>query len=170
MSSGTKLPPEERFKIVTMELCDVMIELLNKQKNPVIPPFMVAIAKIYMSGLSNDTLIENYIHYSKSHWDAVLKKDTEYFLKNKVSVFGELPQGNGPEMFSAFMSKGSKPEDVEMIWTFQQTFVKIAIRYIHNRRSPYRTAGGMPAYRTEYYSDINLTDMAQKFRVDLVFT
>jgi hypothetical protein len=170
MSAPAKLSPEERFKIVTMELCDLMIELLSKQQNPPIPAFMVSIAKIYMASLSHDRLIENYIHYSRNHWNSILKKDTKYFLENKVSVFGELPQGNGPELFASFMGKDNKPEDIEMIWTFQHTFVKMAIRYIHNRRSPYRTVAGMPAYRSDYFNDVNITDMAQKFRIDLVFT
>jgi hypothetical protein len=110
--------------------------------------------------------------------------DEDFFIKHSNEIFAGLPEtvvSNISKIFSLKDAAGEylieKP-DRENIWKFFESFVKISIKYIHEKRKPYAVseidAKGEPCVVDRYgehfmTSEIKLKHIAEIWGVKLVF-
>lgn len=137
--------PEKRFQENVLSLCDLIYDMVTDARAKgyqSINPDTVIFCKGILDKYPSTKLIEGFIRTSESDWDRIHERDDTYFITNADKIFGDLPTTSVTAFKDLFTLKDSngKPfvesEDREVICEYFETFVKIAISYIHRKRGP----------------------------------
>lgn len=169
---------EERFYINTMDLAELSYTLIVQVQSlgvNVIDPKIVRFGIGFLKSLSPDKLITAFISGSHSHWDQIKKRNEDFFIKNSANIFAGLPSQCASTFSEIFISKTSSGEnaisqdDRNIMWKYFESFVKIAIKYIHKVRGPY-LHNGEPAYSKDMFPEVELEKHSSDWDVKLTFT
>ena len=184
--------PEERFKrnfITLVDICNDMVEEGETQGISSVSSTIINIAKIFISKLEPEFLIERFVRKTYEHWDKIYEKDLDYFADLGLNLFNMTEQkgvdgmleGEEKGMFGAismdhisgfkkllsatYNEGGSEvkifdDERVEDVWKIMHSFVKQSISYIHERRT---MVDGQ--YTKDYFSNVNVKENAEKWKV-----
>lgn len=137
--------PEHRFQDNVLSLCDLIYDMVSDARSKgyvAINPDTVIFCKGILEKYPASKLIEGFIRTSEPDWDRIYDRDDSYFLTNADKIFGDLPTASVTafrDLFTLKDSNGSPfvgKEDRDVISEYFETFVKIAINYIHQKRGP----------------------------------
>lgn len=193
-----KSTPQSRFKdnmIDMIEFCRTMVVDLTKRKYSVVNPKLIEIGGAYLKENFDDiSLIEGFIFRSVKHWDKIKDRDENFFIQHSNAIFGEKIPIDIIKMFTnLFTMKDNtgKPvlhqDDRDIIWEYFESFVRISIKFVHEKRRPFSTEKEkvvtdpetgetktikvvVPEYETKAgTSDINLVVLAKRWNVELLY-
>ena len=194
MNSGKPPSHAERFHANAVglgELIHDVVKDVNSRGHFVVEPAVVNIAVRILERISSDSVINTFIQKSNTskdgkpfsieehHWTKIRLRDRSFFINNAGEIFSGLP-GDRIEafskMFGNFDSEGNPvvpSEDEDEIWLYFDSFVKIAIKYIHEHRKPVLIRRGSEEtrrYRKEdFFPNVDLLTHAEEWRVNLTF-
>lgn len=191
-----KPPPEERFKnnvIEMMSFCeDILKELIRRGYQDIPSPDLIKFGGGVILKMDDHFIIEGFIVKSLSHWDKIKAKDESFFIDHSTEIFSKVPVEIIKTFVELFRLKDKNgmhvvsKENRDVIWAFFESFVKISINYIHNRRMPILVDKeekvskeneperyiivSTPKYKTNYMnSTINLRKISEKWGIVLKF-
>jgi hypothetical protein len=182
-----------QFHDNVVDLSALIIELTQmcsdaglKDANPIV----MNLAKAYFEGMNTEEkkvdLLEGFITYSvppptetepspKPYWEQITKRDEKFFIDNARKVFKDLEKYGQTDAFkNLFVAADSTgkyiicQEDRNAIWDFFDSLVKIAVKYIHQKREPY-LKDGKKAYHTSYMKNISLTPYVKHYGIELAW-
>jgi len=112
----------------------------------------VKAATVFLENYDEERLMERMIEKTSPHWNKIIVKDENFFLKESDKIFGELPISI--DLFSSLFSKDFLSRDEKnKIWSYFHTFVKLACQYIHYMRGPVAIYDGNRLVSGEYSKD-----------------
>lgn len=173
---------QEKLKANLSGLADLMIELIGacyQEGKTVISPSLVEwVKETYVDKYNLDDMMNNFIKYTRLHWDKIYTRDENYFINDAIKIFGDIPadQVNITKvLFTSTDSQGRSilsKEDKDAIAQFIISMVKISIVHIHKCRKPVKDKDGSIKYTEQKYSkgDYEVTNLhyfANKYGVDL---
>jgi hypothetical protein len=130
-----------------------LIQEIVVEKHPrgetTLAPLSVNIASAYIQSVSPYTLISKFIHETYPHWDQIKDKNTEFFVRNMLS----LVPSNYHSYLSGLPELFLSMDDYEKkdMWIFIDSLVKISISYVHEQRDP-TLVDGAKRYKTKAYT------------------
>lgn len=192
MDEAKIVPPATRFRINVQGLCNFIKELLDGCYNKgytQINPFLVDLAATVLTAYSDDDIIKGFIEGSHTHWDMIKNRDEQFFSAHARCVFAGLPADRIDAFKILFETRDEKgnsvinQEDRNVLWTFFDTFVKIAIKYIHEERQPrairhvdhgrseYNRTGNelQPVYTKQALPEVDMTHHSRNWGLSLTF-
>ncbi len=137
-------------------------------------PELVQFGTGLLQSYNRRDLIEGFIGHSKDHWDKIKECNEEFMQENAFLIFANLPSHHVDAFKNLLLLKDSNGNhlvdkiDRDTIWKFFHSFVKIAIKFIHDERKPYCRNGEF-RYSVKYYPEIQLDSHAKKWNVKLPF-
>lgn len=178
---GLNLPSHtDRFFMNMTEMSNLVYDLvyrINKMGYPVVSPELVQLATGILQSYDRRTLIEGFITSSQEKhgtWDKIFDKDETFMHENALGIFSNLPSHHVEAFKSILLLKDPNGNplvdqvDRDNLWMFFHSYVKIAIKFIHDERKPYCT-GGQCRYAVKYFPEINLDYHAKKWGIKLPF-
>lgn len=170
---------EERFHNNMIDLGKLLHELISTCYDrgiTIVNPVLVPMAMTYVEGMEKRKVIENFIERSKHVWDKILQRDESFFAENTQQLFMDLPNDAVKAVATLFTARDKEgkyiisEDDREAIWVFFDSFLKICIKYIHDKREPkVKTDNGVRKlmYRVRYQDKIDLLDYAKRYNLEL---
>jgi hypothetical protein len=167
----------DRFFGNMLEISNFIYDLifrLNVKGYKVVNPQIVKIGAELLKGYNKVDLLENFIKYSEKFWTEIKSKNEEFINNNVALIFSNLPAEHVKAFQEIFSTKDTSGNlvvdsiDRETLWKFFHSYVKIAIKYIHDRRGPY-SREEVCRYSTKYLPDIDLQKHALLWNVKLFF-
>lgn len=182
MTSNEQLPSEEiRFATNASGLADALVSLTTKlyQQGYAVPnPNVISLAACLVNSWSPVSLIEGFIRRSHIHWDKILVRNRQFFVRHAGDIFCEIPVEN-VNMFASLFSQEAAgnpsfvtPEKEEQFWEYFEAMVKIAIKYVHKKRVPYSYSEQgrvVTAYQQSFFDEIDTRAEAVKWKIHLDF-
>lgn len=160
------------------KLVTELITLCHERGFNVVHPQILGLGISYVAGMDKIKLIENFIEYSKHVWEKIIVKDETFFSdkENGKKLFSELP--NVVEHIYVLLVLKDKagnpvitPEDKAAIWNYADSWIKICIKYIHDKRKPILVSNGKgqyeKKYQVRYQTDIKLSRFTDQYGVEL---
>lgn len=160
----TEVPsPSNRFKSVSKKLTDYICELLELEN--VYDKVTTSMIYLYVSNIDNLKLIEKFISKSSKFWEQIRNKESLFFEENSGSIFGHFSQENVNKFKDLFTNnKNITEDDMNIIWKYCQTLVKISINHIHEERFPITENGKRSYKKPEYFQEIEISNEAEKWK------
>lgn len=183
-------PPEEvRFYVNSKILLSAIregFENLNKLGYQKVTTVQIDYGITAFDLFDKKYIIERFIKNSHEFWDQILNRNEEFFTKNSTEIFKEVSSEKLSifnELFTLTDSNGNKllKEDLkEQIWDLFHNMVKISIKYVHNKRSPYNfednnfyeydfTLIDSLKYPTTNICDVDIDRHAEMWNIKLIF-
>lgn len=185
-NNGTQQGPDEiqRFMGNMMRLVDRMHRILwevNDKGYNQIDPKLVPIVKIFLQKYGDEKVINTFISNSKDYWNEIYNRNVDYFVDNAYRLFDKLPIPDSKKKINAFTFVFTQKEGTDYvvkqkhraaIWEFFHSLVKIAIKYVHKKRTPVKVlVDGRVRYRyqkkDEWYPDLDIPGLARKWEIKL---
>ena len=182
-TSGQAQPSQQdKMKIMLGKLVNLMMELIgvcyDRKLTEISPELVEWVRDNYVENYDLNNMMNNFIKYTRLHWDRILVKDEQYFITDAIKIFGDIPsdQVNITKILFESKDKDGKSiisqKDKDTIWEMVTVMVKISIVHIHKCREPIREPNGEIKYTRICYSKgehqvENLSHFARKFKVDL---
>lgn len=162
-------PPEERFAKNTIIMAQAIHESIKKLYDSgykTIDPNIIAFAVTVISSFDKHYLIQGFIDNShKKCWDYIKERNEVFFLNNSGDIFRYLPMDKINLFKDMYETKDSQGNGVisqslkNQIWSLFDAMIKISIKYIHERRSPYSYSEGsriVNAYGASFFDEVDL--------------
>lgn len=183
MSYSFELPThQERFYKNLIDFGYLIKELLSichSKGCNVINPVILTIGINYVANMDKVKIIENFIEYSHLVWDKIVSRDETFFAdkENGKKLFSELPIDIVEQIYVLLISKDSNgnsiitEEDKNSVWDYADSWVKICIKYIHDKRKPKLIQRGdnkyEMVYTNKYQTEINVQKYAKQYLIEL---
>jgi hypothetical protein len=161
--------PAERFKenlLLFVDLCKDLLADLIAKKRTTLNPSIIPTASIFISSLSADELMENFIENGNLFFAKIKLRDKTFFVENSQKIFPDVPLELLDQIKNIFLS--GSVEDEESFWEFFDSFVKTSIHYIHEKRKPF-LLDNEPRYHVQYQQKINIKKLSEQWNVILKF-
>lgn len=194
MEKTDKPSPEERFHANVVGLGELLYDIVkevNGKGYEIVTPSMIELTVRVLEKLDHVTVIHTFISKSyegeriaefKDHcWEKIRGRDRTFFLQNAGKIFSDLPMvptnsvNAFSKMFSLKDAEGNfvvSKEDEEEIWEYFESLVKIAIKYIHEKRHPvliHRESEEIRRYENRAFENIDIVRHARSWGIDLEF-
>lgn len=187
---NSKPSPEERFHANVIGLGELLFDIVkevNSKGYNIMTPKAIEVAVRVLERLPHTSIINTFIKKShekeikefKDHWwEKIRDRERNFFLQNAGTIFSDLPinQVNAfSEIFSLKDAEGHfvvSKEDEEEIWEYFESLVKIAIKYIHEKRHPIliRSASEETRrYKVSLFDFVDVGEHAKAWGIDLEF-
>jgi len=172
----------EKLQITLDKLAKLMIELIGvcyqSGKTEITPDLVMWVKENYVDTYNINDMMNNFIKYTRLHWKEIKERDEQYFIKDAIKIFGDIPSDQVNITKVLFESKDGNGKsiisqsDKDAIWNFVTVMVKISIVHIHKSRKPVRKANGQLEYTQVAFSKgdyevSNLHHFARDFGVEL---
>jgi len=183
--------PEERFHTNVVGLGELLYDIVREVNNKgyqIITPQVIELAVRVLEKLDHTTVIHTFINKShekegntdlKEHcWEKIRVRDRTFFLQNAGKIFSDLPMSRVnafSQMFSLKDTDGNfvvSKEDEEEIWEYFESLVKIAIKYIHEKRQPIlirHESEEIRRYENTFFEEVDLSFHAKSWGIELEF-
>lgn len=141
--SSPPIPAEERFFKNVLKLGENIhqkIAFMNSQGVNIINPAFVAVFVEVIKARSPKETIETFIKYSYPYWDAIHRKDKDFFKKNADRVFSRADENQiqiFQRLLEARLPDGRLAIDekyTETLWKYFEAFVRLSLNYIRDNR------------------------------------
>ena len=155
-----------------------LVSICHEKHVNVIHPTLLQIGIDYVAGMDKVKIIENFIESSKGVWDKIVNRDETFFSEkqNGEKLFVGLP--NVVEHIYVLLTSRDEDglplitdEDKMAVWNYADSWLRICIRYIHDKRKPklVPTADGRyeRKYSVRYQADLKILPYAEHYGVDL---
>jgi len=178
----TVKPTQDRFYDNVVELIDLVYEIVSDAKAAgydLANPNIIRLVGGFLNNYDRTKLITNFIKYSYPHWEQIRNRDAEFFQKNAMDIFRDLPmkQVNAFNQMTTLKDKNGDPvvkiEDQNAVWEFFESLVKIAIKYIHEGRRPaIKEIDGVKKaiYTARFFKEIDLEKEVRIWGIKLEFS
>ena len=147
----------------------------------VIHPLMLEMGISFVAGFDKTKLIENFIENSKSAWDKIIGREVSFFLdkENGKVLFANIPGGtkvvdNIYLLLTGNYTNGTPlldESDKDCLWNYADSWIKICIKYIHDKRKPTLLPLGdnkyEAKYTVKYQTDIKLIKYLKHYDIEL---
>lgn len=187
MSAGAELAAVDKFAANVKSFIEYLRDLFQDCKesgHQIVPDILLEMGIQVVEGYSTRDLIESLIETSYEHWRHIHERNDLYFNQNLDSVFAGLKMQNVKLFEKLLTTRDSKDQlvvsdqDRENIWDYLNSFVKLALQFIHETRQPVIlitvdsngqpiTVDGKltqkPCYIRQYMENINLADCFKMF-------
>lgn len=175
---------EDQFKTNMIDLSLLMYELLqyadSRGYKVGVEPAMMRLATEFIKTLDQKRMIESFIEHSHVHWDAIRKRDEQFFFENSTVIFGRLPVSESTKdsfktLYTLKDASGQEvvgKDDRDAIWEFFESLVRLSIKHVHRGREPFLKVVGserVPKYRKEFFRQVKLEHHAREWGVKLDF-
>lgn len=173
---------EERFSKNASDLTGflyVVVDGAYKKGHKVVNPELIQFVSCIMQGFPKKDLIEGFAKHSNKHWELIRNKDRSFFIDHAHTVFADLPVSSVNSFKQLFTLTDDKncsiisKDDVESLWGFFFSLVKITIKYIHKKRSPIKIINSDNSvthkYLVDFMNEIDLSKAPEKWKIDLDF-
>lgn len=160
------------------KLITELITICHEKKCDVIHPAILELGIKYVENMDRIKIIENFIEYSKDVWDKIINRDETFFSdkENGKKIFVDLPNVVD-HIYVLLVTKDSDgvsiitDDDKRAIWDYADSWLKICIKYIHDKRKPklVPTDDGKyeRKYSFRYQSDIKLFKYVEYYSIEL---
>lgn len=175
----TPTSEEVRFSKNMIGLAELTFDLTTDCWNAgvtIVNPTLVNLGKGFLENYDKTALINNFIYYSHEHWDEIKARNEQFFVTHSKQIFRDLPI-NDVDAFGNLMTAKDKQgqriikqDDIDALWDFFDSQVKICIKYIHRERKLQiiQTAKGVkPQYTATFYPEIKIRHHAKLWKVAL---
>ena len=173
--------PQERFSANVKELSCLIHGIVvkaHKEGYPVINPLLVELASGMIEFFDKRTLIEGFIIHSHEFWPLIKQKEASFFVNHAHVIFQDLPVGHVDDFKKLFTLKTPQgqsivdKEDIEELWSFFGSLVKISIKHVHQQRVPQTSKvpnGVIYRYTVNYIPEVDVGRHASMWEVRLDF-
>ena len=147
---------------------------LKRKGHDIVDPEIINFGTQILRAYDKKELLEGFITHSEEHWDKILNVDESFITENAFSIFSALPTQHVSAFKEIFEKKnpdGSPvvdQSDRDIIWRFFKSYVRIAIKFIHDERKPY-CLDNECRYAIKYMQDIDIQKHAKKWDIKLPF-
>ena len=195
MNSGGAPSHADRFHTNVIglgELIHDVVKDVNSRGHFVVEPALVNLAVRILERLPSNSVIDTFIEESNTSkdgspltiedhcWTKIKLRDRSFFINNAGEIFSGLPGDRidaFSKMFGSFDSEGNPvvpSDDEDEIWLYFESFVKIAIKYIHENRKPVLIRRGSEETRKyqdeSFFRSVDLRTHADRWGVVLDFS
>lgn len=123
--------PEIRFKENFSGIIDVVYDIAlkaTKSGYDKLDPTIIKIVGGFVEGLTPTQIIETFITSTYSYWNEIRVKDQDFLMKKADQIFTTF--SDKFSLFRGLFDGGYVSEaDMEILWSYFHSFVKISIRY-----------------------------------------
>ncbi len=148
-----------RYKICFLQFIGVIKNIIAKysaMKPPktTINPAMIGLAHIAISTKSQYDMISSFIHNTYPHWDKISEEKVQFFIDNSLTnTLGVDPAyhqylSGFPELFT---NNVLDKYEIQDMWVFIKSLIRISISYIHEQRIP-ALVDGSKRYSNHLYT------------------
>lgn len=108
----------------------------------IVPDILLDLGIKSIKSFTTRDLIESFIEHSNKYWVKIYQKDQDFFEKNLDTVFDGLKMQNVGLFQKLLKARDEKDElvvsntDRENIWDILHSFVRLALKFIHEQRRP----------------------------------
>lgn len=167
---------EERFYTNLSGLCDFLTEeVLNKlyeEKKLDFHPGLLKLGLEFIVAGGKNKLLENFVLRTHTYWNIAKERNLDFFRLHAFEVFSGIPEDKIKKVSSLFDGGHITDDNMDMIWRYSESMVKIAIKWIHEKRSPHTVADdskSIHAYREKLFSDVKLNELSKSWNVKLAW-
>jgi hypothetical protein len=142
-----------------------------------INPQLIGVASKYLDTFDKQKLMNIFIEHSYKHWDKIKNREDSFFLEHAKEIFQYVPGSEHIESFkilyTAVDENGNRiipQSDIDAIFSFFDSCIKICIKHIHKERNPYlKKENGqlIPHYTNKYCTNIRVVHYAKLFNLKL---
>jgi len=190
MEKTGKPSPEERFHANVIGLGELLFDIVkevNGKGYDILTPKAIEVAVRVLERLPHTSIINTFIKKSheteikefKDHWwEKIRGRERTFFLQNAGKIFSDLPMNQVNAFSKIFSLKDAEgnfvvsKEDEEEIWEYFESLVKIAIKYIHEKRHPIlirRASEETRRYEFSLFDFVDIGEHAKAWEIDLKF-
>lgn len=176
-------PEEDRFArnaIILGECLHESIHKLYTAGHQTVNPDLVKFAVDVIRFFDKTQLIDGFILNSHEKcWDSIFRKDEKFFMDNANDVFAFLPTEKVNLFLDLFGAKDKDGKGVvsqeikDQLWALFAAMTKIAIKYVHRKRSPYSYVNEhgtlVRAYGCPFYNEVNIGHHCDVWSLTLEF-
>lgn len=132
-------------------------------------PQLLLYAVEMLEGQGKERLLDGFIEATYTVWDQAQRKDMDFFREHACDIFNDLPKDKVKIIVDVMEMKdpdGNKyitDEMMDEIWKYVFNFVKISIKWIHEKREP----GDDGKYNSEFMNQVDVAGQAKKWNVKL---
>lgn len=176
--SEVEVTEEERFSSNMEGMISLVVEMVTLARSKgsnILEPAIIQFVGSYLKQYEKPKLLRNFIIYSKGHWTMIKAKKMEFFIEHAHSIFGELPVEHVSAFKDLVVVKDKDgnyfvPEqNIEDLWAYFHSLVKICIRYVHRMRQPYTmstSSGVRHEYRDNtFFPELNIPLLAEEWGI-----
>ena len=159
---------EDRFKRNLSDLFRLLQKLT--QDNDKINTSSFAVIGAIINSFESTELISSFIEKSQEHWDLVHRRDVSFIENLCDDIFSDLSMEDH-KIFCNILHKITG-DDIDMIWGYFDSFIKISIKYIHFIRNPKikdigRRNGLEKVYLNGFYPQVEVKKCSEIWKVKL---
>lgn len=176
-----KYEEEERFYTNMNDLINLIQDLVlsynsgdnnndNNKKKIDIDPLVIQLIKKFLESYNKKELIKSFIDNSYQYWDQILNHEEKFFTENFNNIFDFSSYIKEVDAFKILFESEITVDDKNIIWDYFKSFIKISIKYIHNKRSPkikIINAEKFPIYTKNEFPKVKLQFYARKENIVL---
>ena len=165
----TTLPEEERFAknaIIMAQAIQESVQRLYNAGYRTVDPNIISLVGSVIASFDKHYLIQGFIETSHEKcWDSIKKRDENFFVTNANNIFQYLPTDKVNLFKDLFLTRDANGNSVvsqslkNQLWELFDSMIRIAIQYIHVRRSPYSyqtTEGVRNAYGATFFDEVDI--------------
>ncbi len=181
MSNDSNKPAVDRFHDNISDLAQIIADILGECAEKgctIVNPVIAQMRANAVINFNKSLVVERFIKYSEKYWPQIKKRNEEFFGEHVGEVFQDLPMGDVNSFKRLLEAKDGKgelivtPDDREGIWEYFDSFVKIAISFVHENRLPdikIENGKKSPIWRKNYNPTFTLEKHASLWQVQLKF-
>lgn len=171
----------DRFYENILDLIKLIQELIGfcyDRGHKHVHPLIIGMAAAAISQFDRKIIIDNFIKYSWKFWDKIIARDQEFIAEHADEIFFDLDQNHVDAFKMLYTSKDDRgrpiisQEDLDAIWDYFDSQIKICIKYIHENRKVVlkSTPNGMkPGYTVDFFPEIKLSKYTEHYRINLKY-
>lgn len=172
----------DRFYDNMIDLYSLIHELISicyEKGYTQVNPNMVQLVGTFLQAYDRNKIIDNFIEYSHDYWYDIISRDEKSICNNIKHIFRDLPSDKVDAfrvLYEARDKQGNRivdKEDIDAIWDFFDSLIKICVKYIHDKRNPNMKKcddGKLkPVYKNAFFRDIKIQDYAKRYKIELTF-
>lgn len=165
--------PEFRFVENLGDFVTLLCQLLTKHNVPVCIDMLRASCVTFLKQTDeNLKMLTHFIHSTHKHWMNLKWREQRAFADLIVIVLEMTPlppDKTDLEEIHRFLTKSLPQEDRESLLPFVESFIKIALAFVHEQRGPKCTQDRKAVYTKPMMEFLDMNLLRQTWALDLVF-
>ncbi len=181
MSNDSNKPAVDRFHENISDFSEIIADILKECDDKgctIVNPILAQIGATVVKNYDKYKVVERFIDYSEKYWPQIKERNEGFFDEHVGEVFQDLPMGDVNSFKKLLEAKDNEgkfivtTEDRNGIWDYFDSFVKIAISFVHEKREPdikFEKGKKSALYRKNYRPIFTIEKHAFNWEVKLIF-
>lgn len=124
--------------VATVQLISELNKSVYEQGHTDVHPALFSVAEAYLKSMDKVELLTSFVRRTMPYWSKIRCKDTDFFINNASSIFGEVKLVDLPSalknIYTAVTPRGDPIVpyvDRDAVFSYFGSMIKIAIKYLN---------------------------------------